>query len=112
MDVSLLDRLRTAVSRLAAPAAEQIDYLRSINTYPSADELALEFHDLAVSPSRLRSRCAISDDALRSMKALNEKLNSFSGERCSAEWDASALGSSPNWAEVRTLARRVLEALG
>jgi hypothetical protein len=111
MESGLLDQVKAVVSRLAAPAAEQIEYLRSIETYPGADELALEFHDLVISPSRLRTNCVISDEALRLIAALDEKLNRFSGEIYSSEWDASALESSQNWSDVRTLAKQVLTAL-
>ena len=108
----LLDQLRAAVSRLAAPPAQQVQYLRHINTHPSADELALEFHDLIVSRSRLRSQSGISNEVLSLVAALEEKLNSFSGAHHAEEWNVSALEDSPNWNEVRSLARQLLSALG
>lgn len=112
MNATLLDQLRAAVSRLASPAPDQIEYLRTIKTYPSADELALEFHDLALLRSRLQTEHAISSQALSLVVALDEKLSSFSGESQADIWDASALESSRNWADVRSIARQLLDALG
>jgi hypothetical protein len=107
-----LGKLRAAVWRLAAPATDQIEYLRDIKTYPSADELALEFHDLAISLSGLRAQGAISNEGLSLVAALDEKLNSFSGESYAEDWTASGLEKSQNWAEVRSMAKELLDALG
>ena len=106
-----LNQLKAAVARLASSATDQIEYLRKIKTYPSADELALEFHDFALSRLHLQTQCAISSDALSLISALDEKLDSFSGESHSNDWDASALESSRNWAEVRSIAKQLLDAL-
>ena len=105
------DQILAAITRLAAPAAQQAEFLRAIGTYPSADELALEFSDLVKSKSRLRTECSITDEAFQLIDDLDRKLNAFSGEQHSAEWDASALEPSSNWAEVRRLAMRALDAM-
>ena len=112
MSTTLLDQLRSAVSLLSLPATDQIEHLRKINTYPSADELALEFHDLALSRSSLQTQYAISGETLSLIAALDEKLSSFSGQSYADEWDASALENSQHWAEVRSIAKQLLDALG
>jgi hypothetical protein len=112
LNIALLDQLESTVSRLASSAADQVEYLRKIKTYPSADELALEFHDLAISSWRLQTQCAISSEVLSLVIALDKKLESFSGESHSDDWDASALENSSNWAEVRSIAKQLLDALG
>jgi hypothetical protein len=50
--------------------------------------------------------------ALSLVAALDEKLKSFSGESYSEDWEASALEKSRNWAEVRSIAKELLDALG
>lgn len=109
------DEVRGAVFRLAAPATAQVEYLRSIGTYPSADELALEFSDL-VTPGgrlseRLQSELNLSSEVLALIARLDEKLAEFSGQQFASEWRVSALENSRNWADVRAIAGRVLEAL-
>lgn len=108
---TLHNQLVEAVRRLTASSMEQERYLRKINTYPSADELALEFHDLAMAPKRLSTEAGVSEEALALIARLDERLNRFSGEAHADEWHASALAKSANWAEVRNLAEIVLEAL-
>lgn len=107
----LLNQLRATVIRLAAPANEQAKYLRAIETLPSADELALEFHDLVISPKRLRSEAGASDELLDLLAKIDKKLSSFSGTSHAEDWEASALARSRNWAEVRELAELALEAM-
>jgi hypothetical protein len=112
VELTLSAKLKGAVSRLAAPATDQVRYLREIGTFPSADELALEFDDLIFSRWRLRTECMISDEAASLVEILNTKLDSFSGKAHEEEWDASALESSRNWAEVRQIAKQLLVVLG
>jgi len=109
--LTLLDQLRAAVERLAAPAAIQVQFLKEFGTYPSADELGLLFHDLAVAASHLRSQNVISEQALASIRGLDEKITDFSGDSYSDEWDASALERSRNWADVREMASKTLREL-
>lgn len=108
---ALCVQLHAVVSRLAAPATEQIEYLHRIGTFPSADELALDLYDLTKMSSRLRQDCQLSDEATTLIDALDKRLDRFSGQSQSAEWNASALHDSENWAEVRALAKRVLEVI-
>jgi hypothetical protein len=105
------EQVLAAIARLAAPAAVQAEYLREMSTYPSADELALELSDLISSKGRLRTECSFSAEVLQLIEALDQKLNSFSAEQYASDWDVSALGRSDNWAEVRTIAQRVLGAI-
>lgn len=111
VSTATIDQLKTAVTRLSSSHVEQIEYLRSIKTYPSADELALEFHDLALSIEHLQATYTISNAALSLVALLDKKLDSFSGENYAHDWNAHALASSRNWAEVRSIAKQLLDAL-
>src|SRR5688572_9882086 len=101
---TLHDQLVEATRRLAASPEEQGRFLQEFGTYPSADELALMFHDLALIAERLATQRQITSAALAAIKVLDAELGSFSGERYASEWQASALGTSPRWARVRVLA--------
>jgi hypothetical protein len=92
--------LLEALKRLAAPAEEQVAYLRGLGSFPSLDELALEFDDVFGPPGTPPPDGAW-EDALRSLDAV---LNAMSGRENSHLWIADAL-DGPEWAAVRALAR-------
>jgi hypothetical protein len=110
-DSFYLRQLTAAVARLAAPAAVQSEYLLGSGTYPSADELALEFHDLAMAEGQLREATCGDPQALQLIRSLDKKLEDFSGADHVDDWDVAALATSPNWAEVRQIAQRLLATL-
>jgi hypothetical protein len=101
----LESELIESVKRLAAPADEQVAYLRRLGSFPSLDELALEFNDMFV-PARATSSNAPSEwaDALR---RLDERLDEMSGQANAELWLARALNGT-EWTQVRELARAAL----
>ena len=95
--------LKTTLQRLAAPAREQVKYLRDLGTYPSLDELALEFDD-ALSPVRHEL------DALTVLRELDELLHRMSGPANAELWEPGAL-TGDEWQRVRALAASALASL-
>jgi hypothetical protein len=101
--------LAEAVKRLAAPAVEQIAYVRKRRCAPSLDELALEFDDefqRLRDPDAARSTPA---EYLAALKALDAQLDRMSGPANADLWVEDAL-ARPEWREVRQLATRALAA--
>lgn len=97
------DPLIAAVRRLALPAAAQGDYLKSIGTAPSADELALEFDDH-------RHRCTdFAPGAIALIDRIDTLLDDMSGP--GPLWHVDALAEAPEWAELRVLATELLRLL-
>ncbi|MET9632101.1 hypothetical protein ABZX92_32035 [Lentzea sp. NPDC006480] len=94
--------LREAVSWLAAPAEEQLAYLKSIGTAPSADELALEFDDV-------KHLCPDEPAAAALTGRIDALLDAMSGP--GPVWHTDSLATSPQWAEVRRLAADLLPLL-
>ncbi|GLY52453.1 hypothetical protein [Lentzea sp. NBRC 102530] len=91
------------VRRLALPAQAQREYLESIGTAPSADELALEFDD--VKHYLLRQ----APEAVAVAERVDALLDEMSGP--GPVWHVDALEGSPQWAEVRALAAELLRLL-
>lgn len=88
--------------RLAMPAARQFDYLTSIGTAPSADELALEFDDL-------RHLCPASPAAVALTERIDALLEAMSGP--GPLWHTDSLPTAPEWADVRVLVAELLRLL-
>jgi hypothetical protein len=94
-----------SVKRLAAPADEQVAYLRRLGSFPALDELALEFNDMVV-PARATSSNAPSE-WVEALHRLDERLDAMSGQANAKLWLAQALNGT-EWAQVRELARAAL----
>ena len=107
-DLRLL-RLREALENLAKSAGEQIGYLKTLGTYPSADELGLQFDDVAAS--------AIDDERLlttqqrHAVRSVDELLNAMSGPAHAELWTGNALETRDEWRRVREAAGVALERL-
>lgn len=97
-----------AVERLAAAPDSQEAYLRQLGSYPSLDELALEFDDAFVP---VRSMLDDSTSWAVELRRLDAKLTSISGQHHAGLWFASAL-TGEEWNEVRALARKAIAARG
>ena len=95
--------LLEAVTRLAADAKEQEQYLRQQGTWPSLDELALDFDDV-------ERAATVPAEAVGPLQRLSEKLDAMSGQANSRLWEPDAL-SDPEWNDVRLLATDALTAL-
>ncbi len=86
------------IENLSLSSEKQIKYLKDLGTYPSLEELALEF-----------------DDAYRPLKGrvseVIEKLNFLLDKLSDSEdvniWETSSLNSAP-WLEIRELSRNIL----
>ncbi|WP_116200558.1 hypothetical protein [Amycolatopsis circi] len=108
---SQLRSLVRAVERLAEPAASQVAYLRDLRTYPSADELALEFDAMRGFVPELSESGLVTRSAVAMLDAIDEKLAEMSGGENEGLWHADALESSADWKIVRTLSRDALVQL-
>src|ERR1700688_3573652 len=97
-----------AVERLAAPADEQAAYIRSLGTWPSMDELALEFDD-SFSPLRAAESAATAPTDFVALGSLDRQLSEMSGHTNSHLWIEDALGGA-EWQHVRELASAALAA--
>jgi hypothetical protein len=95
--------LLESLKRLAAPADEQVAYLRDLGSFPSLDELALEFDDVFGPPGTPPPEGPWAD----ALSKLAAALNAMSGQENSHLWTADAL-NGPEWAEVRSLAREAI----
>ena len=100
--------LLTTVKVLAAPAGEQAAHLERLGSWPSLDELALEFDD---EYQRVRSGQAPHLPAAyaTALAALDTQLDRMSDGDNARHWVAAALRGK-EWARVRELAREALRA--
>jgi hypothetical protein len=94
-----------SVKRLAAPPDEQVAYLRRLGSFPSLDELALEFNDMFV-PARATPSSPHPEWA-EALRRLDERLEEMSGQANAELWLAHALNGT-EWTQVRELARDAL----
>lgn len=93
-----------SIKRLAAPADEQIAYLRRLGSFPSLDELALEFDDMFGPAGTLPEG---SPEWVEALRKLDQRLDEISGHENEHLWLAQALEGT-EWTEVRDLARNAL----
>lgn len=106
------NRLRDAVALLASPAEAQQEWLRSIGTFPLADELAIEFDDWARLLPQFERDGLVDEASVRAVKELDAALDALQsrlGEGPDA-WDAGKLTSSGVWETVRRAAGHALVA--
>jgi len=101
----LLPQLRRALEHLAAPADEQHDYLHGLGAV-DADELALEFDDVASAAEPL-----LSDDCRGSLRALDRALAAMSDRTRTDVWSLGSLMTAPEWDDVRRRAAATLHLL-
>lgn len=103
--------MRESVSRLGAPARRQVAYLRRLGVHPSVDELALEFHELALLAGGRTEQGDLTGAEAELVARLDAKLDAMSGAEHASLWTPDALSSAPEWDEVRELADECLKAL-
>lgn len=106
---ALLEQLVVALSRLARPAEGQIAYLETLGAEQSADELALEFDDLADAALSAPGLLSSAEGSL--LRDLDRQLEEMSGSERVELWSYRALRTSSAWAEVRAIARGALAEL-
>lgn len=108
----ILRQLRATIVRLAEAADAQRAYLRDLGTPELADELALEFGDVAEVATRRPG--LLTPDQRRAIADLDRQLNEMSGGGGDSVWATDALLAS-EWVTVRelaTIALRQLRAAG
>ena len=101
--------LRDIVSVLASPAEAQRLWLSNLGTYPSADELALEFEDFAVHVPQLVIAGFIDERASESLAGISTAFAAVPAEP--EAWDAERSRESPEWIAVRQAAGRAVVEL-
>ncbi len=94
---------------LASPPDAQAAWLERVGTYPSTDELALEFDEFAALVPQLAQADMLDPDAVSAITEVRLQLDPLQGS--DTEWDASALASSEHWAGVRRAAGLAVVAL-
>jgi hypothetical protein len=108
---TFIQLIQSALEHLAWPAGEQIAYLVDLGTAPQLDELALELDDAVQVLPQLVEREWLTQEQAAMITAVNNKLGEMSGIENAALWVASALSTSREWADVRSLAQSALRAL-
>lgn len=103
--------VRESVTRLGAPAWRQVAYLRRLGVHPSVDELALDFHELALLAASCAARGELTGAEAELVARLDAKLDAMSGTDRAELWTPDALASAPEWDDVRELACECLKAL-
>ncbi len=104
-------RLKHAVQRLALPASDQVaQYPRWVSP-AAADELALDFgHWFEACAPILRS--LRDGGGLALLRAIDDRLDSFSGPQNAERWTLDALAKDPVWDRVREQARGAMKHFG
>lgn len=91
---------------LALSSDEQIKYLKELGTYPSTDELALQFEDAYLKFVGDYNEGIISStksgNLLEDMKNVNEILNNMSDSKIFSLWNVESLNEE-HWNQVRLL---------
>ncbi len=101
--------LRDAVDHLALSAEDQVQWLKEIGTYPSADELALELDAWLPLADQLAAAEMLSPALVEQISVMDRILDEISG--IEENWTPEALETDVRWAEVRRIARAVAPCL-
>jgi hypothetical protein len=105
----LRDELAAAVRRLAEAPDRQIEYLRQLGSPVSADELALEFDDVAA--AAVAEAHLLSDKQAEIVRQPTDLLSAISGPSRAKLWTPNALRSASEWQEIRAVATQLMDAL-
>jgi hypothetical protein len=98
-----------AVERLTSDAENQLKYLATLGWPGSADELAQELDD--VLRAALAAPGLLTAEQEARLRALDQQLDDMSGAERADLWTEPSVRTSPEWDEVRRLARLALESL-
>lgn len=101
-------RLIRSLKLLAMSPEVQISYLKKLGTYPSCDELALEFDD-SFSPSKppLLGRIGELSALEETLVSIDNELDSMSNSDDEGLWNVESLAGT-KWMKVRNLAQRAI----
>ncbi|MGH2610648.1 MAG: hypothetical protein ACRDHF_16320 [Tepidiformaceae bacterium] len=103
-------QIRIDTARLALDPAEQIAWLKQIDTYPLLDELALEFTFSYELCDQLVDAGRMSPEIYAELGRIDALLDDLSNGT-EENWLPEALESDPRWAKVREIAREVAPCL-
>jgi hypothetical protein len=98
--------LQTIIN-LASSAEEQREYLEKIGTYPSLDELGLEYYDYLV-VFKDEDDKMVDDSTFSKMLKLDDLLDNISGNHNERFWYYIEALRLPEWNEIRELAKDIL----
>jgi len=105
----LVQQLLEATRILAAPPEAQAQHLTELGVAPLADELALEYADVAgavvANPGLLTTTQTLG------VLELDRLLSQLSGSEHAEQWTIGALHTADEWAEIRRLAQQVVDDL-
>jgi hypothetical protein len=104
----LKTEMRRTLENLAADATEQRRYLKGLGVSPLADELALEFDDIASRLDLAIQEHLVSPETASAVHSLNRTLRAMSGDANARLWSIDGLQSA-EWDIVRRQARAALE---
>ncbi len=107
----LLASLVRALAVLAMPAADQVDWLRSLGVLgdsPNADELALELSDGAFLSAQFVEADWLPASVSEPLRELDSLLSTMSGPANTEFWNSGALASAAEWDDVRSRAKAIL----
>ncbi|WP_141699257.1 hypothetical protein [Candidatus Thiosymbion oneisti] len=96
----------SALRNLASTADEQLEYLAALGLQDNIDEIALEFDDIF---GAFMTDSTLSEAVRNDLQKINERLDEMSDRK--DLWTPAALKSRQEWAEIRSISRRVLDGL-
>lgn len=104
-------RLRQAIEHLAMPATLQRTYLAELGVMPLVDELALEFDDAFRPVKGFPDKLQFADSVYDILVRIDQLLDEMSTRKSEsgAPWRWEDLDQADSWANLRTLATRVLK---
>jgi hypothetical protein len=105
------DQLHESLTRLAAPATDQLKHLRTLLSYPSTDELALDLYELVLLADQRVQERVITPAQRDAIQSVSEKLNAMSGPHNAHLWTPEGLLKAKEWQQVRELAAHSLKLL-
>src|ERR1043166_7508373 len=98
---SYRDQLRESLTRLAAGPNDQVGYLKTLLSYPSVDEIALDLYELALLADQNVREGVLSVSARDAINIVNERLGEMSGQHNARLWTPEALLTAPEWQQIR-----------
>ncbi len=106
-----LQNMVHALELLSANSNDQLHYLLEIGLPNEIDELALEFEDEASLITSMFKKGQLSRSQFDALNKLSDKLDQMSGRSNKELWQPSTLRDSPEWKEIRLLAKNALALL-
>jgi hypothetical protein len=101
-----------ALQLISSSSKDQINYLRELGTYPSTDELALQFDDAfkVYLGNDDKEQISVNDSLQEKLRNIALLFNQMSDSNDKSLWDVVSL-ERPEWIKVRTLAKEALQLM-